>query len=190
MRFSCIAQTLGAACGLASAYQYSNETVTTLAPSTETAALTETIEYTSDGSDITSTVTLLTTITLSGNSAISSGAAPSAAVVTVDAGNNKGAGAVSASSELTSTSEVWSTITSTLYTTEYFTLSNSQVSQTVSAYEKQIIVGTSVPSCTPQTVTVTQQETQTQYVTVTAGPSSAYWSPSSAAFYNSTSIQN
>ncbi|SCV05828.1 LANO_0H16072g1_1 [Lachancea nothofagi CBS 11611] len=192
MKISSIAHTLVAACGLVSAYGYANQTVTTLTPSSG-AVITETTEYTSKGSDYTSTVTLMTTITMSGDSSASVTSAPaSQAATSTENGsneNNKGVGALSAGSEST-TSEVWSTITSTLYTTQSVTLSNSQVSTSVSAYEKQIVIGTSMPSCTPQTVTVTQDKTQ--YVTVTAGAvssSGAVWSPSSATYANTTLIQ-
>ncbi|CEP60146.1 Srl1p LALA0_S01e04060g [Lachancea lanzarotensis] len=198
MKFSTLIPAVLAASGLTSAIGYSNLTTTTLAPSSKAVLTTETTEFTSNGNDYTSTVTLLTTITLSNSAASASASTPAlasasasgAAGVSVSVnGNAKDANALLTTSSET---EIWSTITSTLYTTQSVTMSNSQVSLSTSAYEKQIVVGTSNPACVPQTVTVTQDQTHTQYVTVTAsGPaasSSAYtWAPASASIYNGTS---
>ncbi|SCU95848.1 LAMI_0F04060g1_1 [Lachancea mirantina] len=167
---------------------YTNGT-TTLAPVSKSASTIT--ELTTDG-DLTSTVTLLTTITYAPTttaSAASSSDGSAASDGTLDLNRKDG------QLGSTSSTDMWSTLTSTLYVTQEVTMSGASgsnsnaVSTSTSAYEKIIVIGTSTPACVPQTVTVTQYQA-TQYVTVTAGQSTSSAGPiissNSAIFSNQT----
>lgn len=198
MKFSSIIGSLAAVAGLTSAFEYRN-TTTTLVP---TSGVSLETELTTQTFDHTSTITLLTTITwLNGEKSTATGSGttvtatassePVDASLTLGAHQKAASVASAGTSEVTSTvtSEEWSTITSTMYTTHVVTLSNSIVSSSVSAYEKQIVIGTSVPTCSPETVTVTAEKTQYVTVTATAGPTSSSvptYTISAAPYSNST----
>lgn len=173
MKFSTVISLLASIASIASAQSpalYSNQTTTTLSPSSSHEEITYAVFSTSKG-DSTSTVTLLTTITLDDTKS-----------TPLPATKEK----VSTISE-----EILSTITSTIHVTKTISLSDGGSFTTVSDIEKHILVAASTPACIPETVTVTNYQ-DTKYITVTAGNATPSNEPNSTSFnhYSNTTVAN